>query len=107
MFAYGYWQSILERTQQDGMLLARLLAQSISFIQQAPVAIVEDLVSDAVLAQANIVAHLIQIARKRKASRAGNQSGPAYHVADPARKLPEIWVTDRQRRSRFLVASRH
>jgi hypothetical protein len=98
VFAYGYWQSILERTQHNGMLLTRLLAQSISFNQQTP-AVVEDLVSDAVLAQANMVAHLIQLAQKQKASpRDINRA--LYHVA-AREEIAEIWVTDRQGVPRF------
>ena len=98
VFAYGYWQSILERTQHNGMLLTRLLAQSISFNQQMP-AVVEDLVSDAVLAQANMVAHLIQLAQKQKVSqREVNRS--LHHVA-AREEIAEIWVTDRQGVPRF------
>ena len=98
VFAYGYWQSLLERTQDNGLLLAQLLAQSISFNQQTP-AVVEDLVSDAVLAQANTVAHLIQLAQKQKISPKDiNRS--LYHVA-AREEIAEIWVTNRQGVPRF------
>ena len=67
VFAYISWQSVLERTERDGTLVAQLLAQSISFIRQVPVAI-EGIVGNDVQAQADIASNLIQIARKRKAS---------------------------------------
>ena len=98
VFAYGYWQSILERTQDNGLLLARLLAQSISFNQQTP-AVVDDLVSAATLAQANMIAHLIQIAQKHKASpRDINRSLQQVAARE---EIAEIWVTDRQGVPRF------
>ena len=98
VFGYGYWRSLLERTQDDGLLLARLLAQSISFNQQAP-AVVESLVNDAALAQANMVAHLIQVVNQRGTSvEAINRA--LQHVA-AREQIAEIWVTDREGTPRF------
>jgi len=98
VFAYGYWQSILERTQNNGLLLARILAQSISFNRQAP-AVMEDLVSTAVLAQANMIAHLIHIAQKYKA--APRDINRSLQQAAAREEIAEIWVTDRQGAPRF------
>ena len=98
VFGYGYWRSILERTQDDGLLLARLLAQSISFNQQTP-AVVESLVNEAALAQANMVAHLIQVANQRGTS-AETINRALQHVA-AREQIAEIWVTDRQGAPRF------
>ncbi len=81
VFAYVSWQSVLERTKQDGTLVAQLLAQSISFIRQVPVAIHEIVGQSDVQAQADIVAHLTQIAQSRKAPTMETQSYPALSIA--------------------------
>ncbi|MGB5063916.1 MAG: SpoIIE family protein phosphatase [Candidatus Competibacter sp.] len=91
VFAYISWQSVLERTERDGTLVAQLLAQSISFIRQVPVAI-EGIVGDDVQAQADIISNLIQIARKRKAST--REINRALRGIAARNKIPEIWVTD-------------
>ena len=91
VFAYVSWRSVLERTERDGMLVAQLLAQSISFTRQVPVAI-EEIIGRDVQAQADIVARLTQIARQRKA--------PTLEINQALRNIaanngiPEIWVTD-------------
>jgi serine phosphatase RsbU (regulator of sigma subunit) len=91
VFAYVSWQSVLERTERDGTLVAQLLAQSISFLQQVPVAI-QEIVGRDVQTQADIIAHLIQIARQRKT--------PTLEINQALRNIaanngiPEIWVTD-------------
>ena len=98
LFAYGQWETLLERIQNNGMRLTRLLAQSVSFNRQTP-AVMGDLVDEAVLAQANMVAHLIQIATKR--------GGPATEVNRTLQQvaaredIAEIWVTDRRGHPRF------
>ena len=91
VFAYVSWQSILQRTERDGILVAQLLAQSISFIQQIPMAIQEAIGKD-VQAQADIVAQLVQIARQRKASTLEINQALRNIAANNA--IPEIWVTD-------------
>lgn len=91
VFAYVSWRSVLERTERDGALVAQLLAQSISFIQQVPVAI-QEIVGRDVQAQADIVAHLIQIARQRKA--APLEINQALRNIAANNGIPEIWVTD-------------
>jgi len=91
VFAYVSWQSVLERTERDGTLVAQLLAQSISFIQQVPVAI-QEIVGRDVEAQADIVAHLIQIARQRKATPL--EINQALRNIAANNGIPEIWVTD-------------
>ncbi|MCB1825561.1 MAG: SpoIIE family protein phosphatase [Candidatus Competibacteraceae bacterium] len=91
VFAYISWQSILERTERDGTLVAQLLAQSISFIRQVPAAI-EGIVGNDVQAQADIVSNLIQIARKRKAST--REINRALRGIAARNNIPEIWVTD-------------
>ncbi len=93
VFAYGYWEAILERTQHNGMLLTRLLAQSISFNQQMP-AVVEDLVSDAVLAQANMAAHLVRVAAQRQAPT--QEINRSLQQVAAREDISEIWVTDAQ-----------
>ncbi|MFZ1642189.1 MAG: PP2C family protein-serine/threonine phosphatase [Candidatus Contendobacter sp.] len=91
VFAYVSWQSVLARTERDGTLVAQLLAQSISFIQQVPIAI-NDIVGKDVQAQADIVAHLTQIARNRKAST--REINWALRSIAARNEIPEIWVTD-------------
>ncbi|HPE71736.1 MAG TPA: SpoIIE family protein phosphatase [Candidatus Competibacter sp.] len=91
VFAYISWQSVLERTERDGTLVAQLLAQSISFIRQVPVAI-EGIVGNDVQAQADIASNLIQIARKRKAST--REINYALRGIAARNEIPEIWVTD-------------
>jgi serine phosphatase RsbU (regulator of sigma subunit) len=91
VFAYVSWQSVLQRTERDGTLVAQLLAQSVSLIQQVPVAIQEIIGSD-VRAQADIVARLTQIARQRKAS--APEINQALRNIAANNSIPEIWVTD-------------
>ena len=91
VFAYVSWQSVLQRTERDGTLVAQLLAQSVSLIQQVPVAI-QEIVGKDVQAQADIVAHLTQIARQRKASTL--EINQALRNIAANNGIPEIWVTD-------------
>ncbi|MDS4068350.1 MAG: SpoIIE family protein phosphatase [Candidatus Competibacter sp.] len=91
VFAYVSWQSVLQRTERDGTLVAQLLAQSISLIQQVPVAI-QEIVRKDVQAQADIVAHLTQIARQRKASTL--EINQALRNIAANNGIPEIWITD-------------
>ncbi|MDS4028820.1 MAG: SpoIIE family protein phosphatase [Candidatus Contendobacter sp.] len=91
VFAYVSWRSVLERTERDGTLVAQLLAQSITFIEQVPVAI-REIISRDVRTQADIVAHLIQIARQRKASTLEINQALRNIAANSG--IPEIWVTD-------------
>lgn len=91
VFAYVSWRSILERTERDGTVVAQLLAQSISFIQQVPLAI-QEIVGNDVQAQADIVAHLTRIARQRKAS--ALEINQALRTIAANNGIPEIWVTD-------------
>ena len=92
LFTYGQWQTILERTQNNGLRLTRLLSQSISFNRQTP-AVMEELVDDAALSQASMVAHLVQIALRRGAS--ATEINRALQQAAAREGIPEIWVTDR------------
>lgn len=98
LFAYGQWQTILERTQNSGMRLTRLLAQSISFNRQTP-EVMGDLVDEAVLAQANMVAHLIQIANKRGIP--ATEINRTLQQVAAREDIAEIWVTDRRGHPRF------
>ncbi|MDG4596828.1 MAG: SpoIIE family protein phosphatase [Candidatus Contendobacter sp.] len=91
VFAYVSWRSVLERTERDGTLVAQLLAQSITFIQQVPVA-VREIISRDVRTQANIIAHMIQIARQRKVSTLEINQALRNIAANSG--IPEIWVTD-------------
>ena len=91
VFAYVSWQSILERTQRDGTLIAQLLAQSISFIRQVPFTI-EEIVGKDVQAQADIVAQLTQIAIKRKAPKV--EIDRALRNIAAQNDIPELWITD-------------
>lgn len=91
VFAYVSWQSILERTERDGTLIAQLLAQSIGFIRQVPLTI-EEIVGKDVQAQADIVAQLSQIAIKRKVPR--TEINRALRDIAAQNEIPEIWITD-------------
>ena len=92
VFAYVSWRSVLERTERDGTLVAQLLAQSISFNQHIP-ATIREIVGRDVQTQADIVAHMIQIARQRKASTLEiNQA--LRNIAAKSSGVSEIWVTD-------------
>lgn len=91
VFAYVSWQSILERTERDGTLIAQLLAQSISFIRQVPL-IIEEIVGKDVQAQADIVAQLSQIAIKRKVPKI--EINRALRDIAAQNEIPEIWITD-------------
>ena len=91
VFAYVSWQSVLERTERDGTVVAQLLAQSVSFIQQVPLAI-QEIVGKDVQTQADIVAQLTQIARQRKASTL--EINQALRNIAANNGIPEIWVTN-------------
>lgn len=91
VFAYVSWQSVLERTERDGKLVAQLLAQSISLIQQVPETI-QEMVGKDVQAQADIVARLTRIARQHKAS--ALEINRALRSIAANNGIPEIWVTD-------------
>lgn len=91
VFAYVSWHSVLERTERDGTVIAQTLAQSVTFIQQVPVAI-EQIINGNVRTQADIVAQLTELAH--------HDGTPAEAINHALRtiaarnEIPEIWVTD-------------
>lgn len=91
VFAYLSWQSVLERTERDGTVVAQLLAQSIGLIQQVP-PVIQEIVGNDVQAQADIIAHLTRIARQRKAS--APEINRALRSIAANNGIPEIWVTN-------------
>ena len=91
MFACVSWQSVLERTDREGTLIAQTLAQSVTFIQQVP-AVVEQIVDKNVRTQADIVAELTYLARQKKAS--ATDINRALRTLAARNGIPEIWVTD-------------
>ncbi|MFO1372238.1 MAG: SpoIIE family protein phosphatase [Candidatus Competibacteraceae bacterium] len=93
VFAYVSWQSVLARATQDGILVAQSLTQSIGLIQRVPITI-EEIASKDGLTQADIVAHLTQIARQRGASTV--EINRALQNIAARNRIPEIWVTDRR-----------
>lgn len=93
VFIYSYWESALERTQNSGILLARLLGQSIGFSRQTPVAF-ERMLDEAALTQADVIAHLIQIAQKQPAR--PQEINRSLQQVAARENIAEIWVTDRQ-----------
>lgn len=98
VFAYVSWHSVLERTERDGTVIAQTLAQSVTFIQQVPVAI-DKIIDKNVRTQADIVAQLTQLARQK--------GTPAQDINDALRtiaarnEIPEIWVTDNRGKPLF------
>jgi serine phosphatase RsbU (regulator of sigma subunit) len=91
VFAYVSWQSVLERTDREGTLIAQTLAQSVTFIQQVP-AVVDQIVSRNVRTQADIVAELTHLARQKKASVL--EINQALETIAARNEVSEIWVTD-------------
>lgn len=93
VFAFISWRSIAERTKENGTLLAQVLVQSVSVMQQLPLAL-EEIVADGTIAGADIIAHLTQLAREKGAT----PNEIIHSLQDVAARegIPEIWVTDRQ-----------
>lgn len=91
VFAYVSWHSVLERTERDGTVIAQTLAQSVTFIQQVPVAI-EQIINGNARTQADIVAELTELARNGGTSE--QDINHALRSIAARNEIPEIWVTD-------------
>jgi serine phosphatase RsbU (regulator of sigma subunit) len=91
VFAYVSWQSVLQRTESEGTLIAQTLAQSVTFIQQVP-AVINQIVNKEQRTQADIVAQLTQLARRKGAP--AEEINHALRTIAATNDIPEIWVTD-------------
>ena len=91
VFAYVSWQSVLQRTESEGTLIAQTLAQSVTFIQQVP-AVINQIVDKEVRTQADMVAQLTQLARRKNAS--AEDINRALRTIAANNGIPEIWVSD-------------
>ncbi|WP_313951968.1 PP2C family protein-serine/threonine phosphatase [Accumulibacter sp.] len=98
VFAYVSWQSVLQRTESEGTLIAQTLAQSVTFIQQVPT-VINQIVDKEVLTQADMVAQLTQLALRKKAS--AEDINHALRTIAANNDIPEIWVTDGGGNPRF------
>ncbi|MCB1931939.1 MAG: SpoIIE family protein phosphatase [Candidatus Accumulibacter sp.] len=98
VFAYVSWHSVLERTERDGTVIAQTLAQSVTFIQQVPVAI-EQIINGNVRTQADIVAQLTELAHHDGTP--AEAINRALRTIAARNEIPEIWVTDANGRPLF------
>lgn len=90
VFAIAAWRTAVEQARQDGVLVARLLAQTVSVAQQAPVT-VDDIAGEAMVGQAQLVAQLVGLVRRHAIPADEVQRG-LQEVASRS-GLGELWVT--------------
>ena len=84
-------QSLLAQVETDGQLLAQLLARSASFALRVPPD-VEDSISDQMVVEATIAAHLVAIAEAAGLSME-QINGHLRQITDNS-PLDEFWITD-------------
>jgi hypothetical protein len=84
-------QSLLEQTQADGIVIARLLAHSAGFADRVP-RDVEDAIGEQMIVEATIAAHLVAIAEAAGMS----PDEINAHLVDitASTALDEFWITD-------------
>jgi phosphoserine phosphatase RsbU/P len=95
VFAVISWRTMVAQTKQDSLLLARLLAQTVSVAQQAPLT-VEEVAAEGMAGQADLVARLVAQAQRNGLGAA--DVGDTLRTVAARNGLGEIWVTDRQGR---------
>ena len=95
LFAAVSWRGMAAQARQDGELVARLLAQTVSVAQQAPMT-VEDIAGRGLSGQAALVAKLVETARRFSVP--AEDVDRSLRAAAAAAELGEIWVTDRDGR---------
>lgn len=91
VFATISWRAMVEQAKQDGILVARLLAQTLHVAQQVPVT-VEGIVGQDMLAQAHLVAQMADLARRHGIPDAEVQR--RLRESSARTGLGEVWVTD-------------
>ena len=98
LFAGISWRGMAAQARQDGELLARLLAQTVSVAQQAPMT-VDEIAGQGMSGQAALVAQLVQTARRF--SMPAEDLDRSLRAVAAAAELGEVWVTDRDGRPLF------
>lgn len=98
LFAGISWRGMAAQARQDGELLARLLAQTVSVAQQAPMT-VDEIAGRGMSGQAALVAQLVQTARRF--SMPTQELDRSLRAVAAAAELGEVWVTDREGRPLF------
>lgn len=95
LFAAVSWRGMAAQARQDGELVARLLAQTVSVAQQAPMT-VDEIAGRGLAGQAVLVAKLVEAARRF--STPPDDVDRSLRAAAAAAELGEVWVTDRDGR---------
>lgn len=95
VFTATSWRAMGVQARQDGMLIARLLAQTVAVAQQAPMT-VEDVAAEGAAGQSALTAQLVALARRFGAP--GEEIDLALQTTAAQYQLGEIWVTDGQGR---------
>ncbi|MBW4656037.1 MAG: response regulator [Kaiparowitsia implicata GSE-PSE-MK54-09C] len=87
----GTRQSILAKTERDGVMLAQFLARMTRFVEQVPQN-VDDLIGEQMLAQATLTSHFVAIAQE--AGLSPDEISDRLRQITATSTIDEIWVTD-------------
>ena len=85
-------QSLLERTKEDGVRIAQMLAQSASLVEQIPQD-VEEVIGDQMVVSSIIAAHLVDIAENRASLTPDEINARLKAIVDKT-QLDHIIITD-------------
>ncbi len=85
-------QSLLERTKEDGIRIAQMLAQSASMVEQVPQD-VEEVIGEQMIIAATIAAHLVDVAENSGSLTRAQINNRLKAIVDTT-QLDEFWITD-------------